>query len=130
MSGTGVKQSPAITDPEILEPGLNGQEPFEQQELAGVAERQAKVLRLLWVRRRSLARTAVIGLLASTLIAFLIPKSYTSTAQLMPPDTQSSSGLAMMAAMAAKAGGGLAGMAGDLLGLKSSGALFMGVLRS
>ena len=36
----------------------------------------------------------------------------------------------MMAAMAAKGGGGLAGVAGDLLGLKSSGALFIGVLRS
>jgi capsule polysaccharide export protein KpsE/RkpR len=32
--------------------------------------------------------------------------------------------------MAAKGGGGLAGVAGDLLGLKSSGALFIGVLRS
>jgi len=35
-----------------------------------------------------------------------------------------------MAAMAAKAGGGLGGIAGDLLGLKSSGALFIGMLRS
>ena len=69
------------------------------------------------------------GLLISTLVAFLIPKSYTSTTQLMPPDSQSPSGMAMMAAMAAKTGG-LAGVAGDLLGLKSSGALFVGVLRS
>jgi len=36
----------------------------------------------------------------------------------------------MMAAMAAKVGGGLGSMAGDLLGVKSSGALFIGVLRS
>ena len=35
-----------------------------------------------------------------------------------------------MAAMAAKSGAGLAGVTGDLLGLKSSGALFIGVLRS
>ena len=48
----------------------------------------------------------------------------------MPPDTQSSSGLAMMAAMASKVGGGLGSVAGDLLGMKSSGALFIGVLRS
>src|SRR5437016_10462912 len=48
----------------------------------------------------------------------------------MPPDTQSTSGMAMMAAMAAKSGAGLAGVTGDLLGLKSSGALFIGVLRS
>ena len=91
---------------------------------------QTEQLRLLWGRRRFFLRTAAIGLLASTLIAFLMPKSYTSTTQLMPPDPQSTSSMAMMAGMAAKVGGGLGGVAGDLLGLKSSGALFIGVLRS
>ena len=130
MSGTGVKQSPDIRETEILEPGSNGESTLEEQEFAAVAERQAQILRLLWERRPFFLRAAAIGLLASTLLAFLIPKSYTSIAQLMPPDTQSASGMAMMAALAAKAGGGLAGMAGDLLGVKSSGALFVGVLRS
>src|SRR5947207_4504865 len=99
--------------------------PFEDSR-----ELQAEQLRLLWGRRWFFSRAVAVGLLVSTLVAFLIPKSYTSTTQLMPPDPQSPSGIAMMAAMAAKAGGGLAGMAGDLLGLKSSGALFIGVLRS
>jgi len=130
MSGTGVKQSPVTRETEVLEPGLNGEDTLEQQKFAAVAERQARILRLLWERRRSLLRAAAIGLLASTLVAFLIPKSYTSTTQLMPPDPQSTSGMAMMAAMAAKGAGGLGGVAGDLLGLKSSGALFIGVLRS
>lgn len=130
MSGTGIKQSPAIADPQIPERGFNHEDAFEQQELAAVAERQAKILRLLWERRRSLLHAAAVGLLASTLAAFLIPKSYTSTAQLMPPDTQSASGVALVAALAAKSGAGLVGMAGDLLGLKSTGALFIGVLRS
>jgi uncharacterized protein involved in exopolysaccharide biosynthesis len=85
---------------------------------------------LLWDRRRFFLRATAIGLIVSTIIAFLIPKSYTSTTQLMPPDPQSTSGVAMMAAMAAKAGGAMGGVAGDLLGLKSSGALFIGVLRS
>src|SRR5256886_15900222 len=93
-------------------------------------EWQAEQLRLLWGRRRFFFRAVAAGLVVSTLVAFLIPKSYTSTTQLMPPDPQSTSGMAMMAAMAAKGGGGLAGVAGDLLGLKSSGALFIGVLRS
>jgi len=93
-------------------------------------EWQAEQLRLLWGRRRFFFRAVAAGLLVSTLVAFLIPKSYTSTTQLMPPDPQSTSGMAMMAAMAAKAGGGLGAVAGDLLGLKSSGALFIGVLRS
>jgi capsule polysaccharide export protein KpsE/RkpR len=91
---------------------------------------QAERFRLLWDSRRVFLRATAIGLLASTLVAFLIPKSYTSTAQLMPPDQQSTSALAMMAGMAARAGGGLGAAAGDLLGVKSSGALFMGVLRS
>src|SRR5712692_5997629 len=93
-------------------------------------EWQAERLRLLWRRRQLFFRAGAIGLLVSTLIAFLIPKSYTSTTQLMPPDSQSTSGMAMMAAMAAKGAGGLGSMAGDLLGVKSSGALFIGVLRS
>jgi capsule polysaccharide export protein KpsE/RkpR len=48
----------------------------------------------------------------------------------MPPDNQTNSGLAMLASLTAKTGGGLGGVAGDLLGMKSSGALFVGVLRS
>jgi uncharacterized protein involved in exopolysaccharide biosynthesis len=92
-------------------------------------EWQADRLRLLWGRRQFFVRVAGIALAVSTFIAFLIPKQYTSTAQLMPPDSQSTSGMAMMAAFVAK-GGGLGSMAGDLLGMKSTGALFIGVLRS
>jgi uncharacterized protein involved in exopolysaccharide biosynthesis len=94
------------------------------------SEWQAEQLRLFWARRRFLLRATAIGLIASTVAAFLIPKQYTATTQLMPPDAQSTSGMGMMAAFAAKGGGGLGSMAGDLLGLKSSGALFVGVLRS
>jgi uncharacterized protein involved in exopolysaccharide biosynthesis len=126
MSGTGVKSTPHIAAPEILEPVIFGGHKHQPNR-----ERQALLLRLLWDRRRFLLQAAFVGLVVSALIAFLIPASYTSTAQLMPPDNQSSSGLAMMAAMASsKPGGGLAGMAGDLLGLKNSGAMFIGVLKS
>src|SRR5260370_7230132 len=38
--------------------------------------------------------------------------------------------MGMVGGVVAKAGGGLGAVAGDLLGLKSSGALFIGVLRS
>jgi len=92
--------------------------------------RQAGQLRLLWDHRRLLFRAAVIGLLFSGLLAFTIPKSYTSTAQLMPPDSQSNSGLAIMASLAARGAGGLGSMAADLFGLNSTGALFIGILRS
>ena len=88
-------------------------------------------LRLFWDNRRLLWRAAIVGLLVSVLIAFVIPVRYQSVTRLMPPDDQSSSGLGMLAAMAGSSGaGGLAGMAGDLLGIKSSGDLFIGVLGS
>lgn len=115
---------------EIAPPAAGGDAPLFGMPPDDQKEWQAERLRLLWNHRRLFLRACAAGALASTLVAFFIPRSYTSTTQLMPPDTQSTSGLAMMAALTAKAGGGLGSMAGDLLGLKSSGALFIGVLRS
>jgi uncharacterized protein involved in exopolysaccharide biosynthesis len=74
-----------------------------------------------------LGRVAAVGLLASLLTAFVIPVRYDSTTRLMPPENQSSSSLMMMAALSGKAGG-LGNVAGDLLGLKSTGALFTAIL--
>src|SRR5438876_6856674 len=93
-------------------------------------ERTVARLRLVWDQRRFLFRIAGYGLLAATLLAFSIPKRYESTTLLMPPDDQSGSPVAMAAALAGKMSGSLAGMAGDVLGLKSSGALFVGILAS
>ncbi len=87
-------------------------------------------LRLLWEHRPLLARVALYGLLASTLIAFLIPARYDSTARLMPPDNQSASSLAAAAAAMSGVGAGLGGAASDLLGLKSTSDVFVGILSS
>jgi len=70
------------------------------------------------------------GLLASTFVAFIMPRQYTSRTRLMPPDPQSASGTAMMAAIAAKSSSGLGSIAADLLGVRTTGALFVGILRS
>jgi capsule polysaccharide export protein KpsE/RkpR len=86
--------------------------------------------RLLWENRRALLRITAWGLAVATVIAFLIPARYESTTRLMPPDDQSSSPLAMVAALSGKLPGGLGAMAGDLLGAKTSGALFIGILGS
>jgi len=93
-------------------------------------ERAVDRLRLLWEERRFLFRISVYGLALFTLLAFLIPKRYESSAVLMPPDDQSSSGMMLAATLASKVSGGLGGIAGDMLGLKSSGDLFIGILRS
>lgn len=87
-------------------------------------------LRMLFEKRGLLAKTFLGGLASGCLIAILIPASYQASVQLMPPDNQASSSLAMLAALAAKTGGGAGAVAGDLLGIKSSGALFVGILRS
>lgn len=87
-------------------------------------------LRLLWERRRFLRRAALSGLLVGAILALMLPKRFESTTQLMPPEGPSSSTMAM-AALAGKAGlGGLGDFTGDLLGLKSPGALFVGILHS
>ena len=93
-------------------------------------ERAVDRLRLLWEERRFLFRISAYGLALFTLFAFLIPKRYESSAVLMPPDDQSSSGMMLAATLASKVTDGLGGIAGDVLGLKSSGDLFIGILRS
>ncbi len=87
-------------------------------------------VRLLWTHRGLLRKAVLAGLVAGVLIACLIPSRYESTVQLMPPDSQSSSGMAMLAALAAKTSGGVGAIAGDALGIKSPGSLFLGILRS
>ncbi|PYY18680.1 MAG: lipopolysaccharide biosynthesis protein [Acidobacteria bacterium] len=88
---------------------------------------------LIWAYRRFLFRLALYAVGASALIASLIPARYESMTRLMPPDNQSTSGLATaLAAMTGGSGGGLGGIAGDFLGLagKNTSELFVGVLES
>lgn len=93
---------------------------------------------LLWLNRRLLWRWVLSGLIIATTIAFLMPKQFESTTQLMPPDSKSGSGVSamMMAAIAGPggsssgAGPALGGLAGDLLGMKDPGAVFVEMLRS
>src|SRR6266576_1332681 len=95
-------------------------------------QKTVALLRLLWTRRQMLFRVTLYSMLASTGLVFLITPRYESTARLMPPDNQSSSGMAIAAAaMSGTAGaGGLGGIAGDLLGLKSTSDVFVGILGS
>jgi capsule polysaccharide export protein KpsE/RkpR len=74
---------------------------------------------------------ALAGLIGSTVIAFLLPNRYESTASLMPPDTQSITGGALMGAMTGAAMPSAAsGLTSTLLGAKSTGATFVGMLQS
>ena len=114
--------------------GIREDRPAETSPETQVAETQRNLLprmRLLWDKRGFLWKTAMYALLASAVLAFLIPVRFQSTTRLMPPDTLSESGMGMMAAIAGRAGAaGIGGLASDLLGVKSSGALFVGILSS
>jgi uncharacterized protein involved in exopolysaccharide biosynthesis len=92
-------------------------------------ERMCSRLRMLWTERRFLLRLGCVALAISTLIAFLIPKLYSTQVQIMPPDTQSANPMALISELTGKTGG-LGAFAGDLLAVKTTGALFMGVLQS
>jgi uncharacterized protein involved in exopolysaccharide biosynthesis len=114
-------------DPEIRETlGVEDEEQLAR-------ERFIARLRLLWRRRRFLFRAVICGVVAATLIAFLIPARYESTVRLMPPDNRS--GLALAAVTLNGRGGSLGSsllgdLGSDLLGLRSTSDLFVGILRS
>lgn len=130
-----ISNSPQVSFEQPAPPEASGEAGVER---ALAWERIFSRLRLLWAKRRLLLRVAVVGLVATTLVAFLIPSRYQSTVQLMPPDSQSGGVLALLAGLGGSEaggglggqGGGLSGLASDLLGVKSTGALFMGVLQS
>jgi len=91
-------------------------------------DRLGLCLRRLWDERRFLSRAICAGLGVGFLVAFIIPTEYESSVQLMPPDSQSGSGLAMVAALAGS--GGLGSIAGDLLGAKNTSDQFVAILHS
>jgi len=116
---------------------------YSLAESESAESRRIQWLRLLWRQRGFLKRVTIYGIALALIVAFALPVRYESKARLMPPDQQSGSGLAMLAALAGHSGGsssssggigsalggGLSGIAGDLLGIKSSGALFVDMLQ-
>ena len=117
---------------DVLVEHIDGELIYESMAERKAREKAVARLDLLYDRRRFLGKLLICGLVLFLAIAVLIPSKYTSTVQLMPPDQQASSGIAAIAALAGRSGGSglLTGLAGDVLGLKTSGDLFIGVLGS
>ena len=112
------------TEPE-LEPELVSIPEAETRDSGNSVEKW----RLLWENRARLYRSALIGLVASTVIVFLIPVRFTTTSRLMPPD-QAGQGIASVLSALGKGGSDLGAVGTELLGVKTSGDLFVGVLKS
>jgi len=91
---------------------------------------------LLWNCRRQISRFVVAGFVFGLLIAVIIPPKFRSITQLMPPDTQSNTGMSMLSnflgegTSGGSTGSDLGSLAGSLLGIKTPGELFIGVLGS
>lgn len=98
--------------------------------IATAEPRWVPVLQLLWKGRGLLLKWTAAGLLVSIILAFAIPKRYTSSVSLMPPDS-SLMNLGLMAAMTgitpSSAG---AGLASNLLSGRTQGETFIGIVES
>ncbi|GAC1617535.1 MAG: hypothetical protein NVS9B13_04360 [Candidatus Acidiferrum sp.] len=124
MAQSGTMRSPQAAQP-------SGEEKKHREALSSsLSGSPVDSLRLLWVSRRSLGKVMATGLALGLAIAFLLPVRYQSSVQLMPPDNQQNLSMPLLAAIGQRGEGGLGMLAGDALGIKSSGALFVGVLRS
>ena len=125
FSSSAPVRQPVIEPPKKDSPGTRG--PMDARE---ASDKTVAYLQVLWGHRGLLCRVALYTMLASSLAAFLIRDRYESAARLMPPDNQSSSGLAMAAAAMSGSGGAVGGIASDFLGLKSTSDVFVGILTS
>ena len=107
-----------------------------QRLMDGVADRErtnwVHNASVLWRHRRFILRSTLVGALVSLPVVFLIPKRYESTARIMPPESSGSSA-ALFAALAGRGGGelgSLGSIAASLLGVRTTGPLFVDLLRS
>jgi len=111
------------SEPDLL--SERGAEPVPEPQADLIAR-----LQLFWGRRRFLLRWVATGVLFFTVLVFLIPSQYESVTQLMPPDTQGGSGMALISAFASRSEDLSSNFASDLLGMKSTGGMFVGILHS
>jgi capsule polysaccharide export protein KpsE/RkpR len=120
MLTESVEQIPQLQDYGTREPLATGGEKANWVENAS----------LFWNFRGLFLRVTGIVFALSILVALLLPKEYVSRARIMPPE-QGGNTAAMLAALVGKgSAGGLAGLAGSLLGTKNNGALFVALLHS
>jgi uncharacterized protein involved in exopolysaccharide biosynthesis len=89
---------------------------------------EVSLYRLLLRKRWYLARCSAVALALFAAIAFLLPPQFESVARLMPPDHNESLMLAALSGRMSDSSLGTA--ASSLLGLRSSGALFVGIMGS
>jgi uncharacterized protein involved in exopolysaccharide biosynthesis len=97
---------------------------------AEIRERRIARVSRLWDQRKLLGKCIAAGAALASLVALLIPSQYASTTRLMPPDSASGAGMAILAGLTGKMGSAVGSLGADLLGMNTSADLFAGVLQS
>ncbi|MGB6192353.1 MAG: GNVR domain-containing protein [Terracidiphilus sp.] len=87
------------------------------------------LLTLFALRKRMILTITVAFAIVGIVASLLLPKEYTASVTLLPPQQNSTMGSAL-AAQLGNLGGGLASLAGGSLGLKNSNDMFVGMLKS
>lgn len=109
-----------------------------EAEQTGPVAQSGKIWTLwkIWEERRFVARVAVRALLVSTVAVFLIPVRFESVTRVLPSDALPHTG-GMLSALAGISGSSSSGgmsslldMAGEALGTKNNGAMYVALLRS
>ena len=92
----------------------------------------AESVLIVWRERRFIAKSFGFGLVLAAIISLIIPPKYEATTRMMPPERQGLGGVAAMLAAAGQSSAGslVGGLVSDAMGIKTSGALYVGVLRS
>jgi uncharacterized protein involved in exopolysaccharide biosynthesis len=86
------------------------------------------LLRECWIKRGAIAGFVAVGIVLSILYAFHLPLEYTSATSLMPPE--SNAGSSNLLSLLSSSASPVASAGSALLGAKSTGALFSGILES
>ena len=130
MKNSGQSIAPAIQNSEDARVSLLPEVEVGTTEFKS-EDRSLDAARVIWSRRGLVLRAAIRGAVVALLIALLIPNRYSSTTRLMPPESKAGSGLALLTSFlsSGSSGGGIP-LAANLFDLNSSGALFVGILRS
>jgi len=106
---------------------LKAVEAFRERERREARLHFAARVRILWSQRTFLFRISAMGSILGLLVGLLIPPRYTSTTRLMPPDNQEGAFPQALTPMRAV---GISQIASDMLGLKSTSDVFVGILNS
>jgi tyrosine-protein kinase Etk/Wzc len=107
----------------VADPATGEEMPTAYQEEEGISI--LDLLLILAARKGLILGLTLLGGIIATVIAFLIPPTYTATAVIMPPQQQSSSAAALLGQL-----GGVAGLASQSLGIKNPADPYVGILSS